>query len=197
MALSYNHLSTADLEVLIDVQRRNLGLLEIQAAQFGSLLLPLPLANEIGNVQHELLLLHSEFRQRGGAPAAAPGDGRVRRQAYRLVFAQFQSAQLAIRQGCDSAELQALLLGLNTVILEHALELDGDDMVLVTRCLKALLHLRRQLEQAGEERRLRDFAITTPLTAMAATTHLGVNQALDNAAGLCAELLERFRAVGA
>lgn len=195
MALSYNHLSTADLEVLIDVQRRNLGLLEIQAAQFGSLLLPLPLANEIGNVQHELLLLHSEFQQRGGA--STPGAGRDRGQAYRLVFAQFQSAQLAIRQGCDSAELQALLLGLNTVILEHALELDADDMVLITRCLKALLYLRGQLEQAGEERRLRDFAITTPLTAMAATTHLGVNQALENAAGLCAQLLERFRAASA
>jgi hypothetical protein len=197
MALSYNHLSTADLEVLIDVQRRNLGLLEIQAAQFGSLLLPLPLANEIGNVQHELLLLHSEFQQRGGAPAAGSGAGRDRRQAYRLVFAQFQSAQLAIRQGCDSADLQALLLGLNSVILEHALELAAEDMVLITRCLKALLYLRGQLEQAGEERRLRDFAITTPLTAMAATTHLGVNQALDNAASLCAELIERFRAVGA
>ena len=196
MALSYTHLSTADLEVLIEVQRRNLGLLETQAAQFGSLLLPLPLANEIGNVQHELLLLQSEVRQRGAAPAA-PGAGRDRRQAYRLVFARFQSAQLAIRQGCDSAELQALLLGLNTVILEHALELDAADMVLVTRCLKALLYLRGQLEQAREERRRRDFAITTPLTAMAATTHQGVNRALDNAAGLCAELLDRFRAAGA
>lgn len=195
MAHSYDHLSAADLQVLIDIQRRNLGLLEAQAAQFGSLLLPLPLANEIGNIQHELVLLHSALRQRGAAPAA--GGGPDRRQAYRLVFAQFQAAQLAIRRGCDQNELQQLTLALNTSILQHALELDAGDMLLVARCLKALLYLRRQLERVGEERRLRDYAVTTPLDAMAATTDPLVNRALANAAGLCEDLLGRFRAAAA
>ncbi|HYF65380.1 MAG TPA: hypothetical protein VD886_21305 [Herpetosiphonaceae bacterium] len=193
MSHSYDHLSDADLQVLIDVQRRNLGLLEAQAAKFGSLLLPLPLANEIGNIQHELVLLHCQLRQRGAAPA---GGGPDRRAAYRLVFDRFQAAQLAIRRGCGQEELHQLALELNTSILRHALELDAGDMALVSRCLKALLYLRRQLERAGEERRLRDYAVTTPLDAMAKTTDPLVNRALANAAGLCDELLGRFRAAG-
>ena len=64
MADSYQYLDDMTLNSLLDSHRRNLALLEEQAAKFGSLLAPLPLIRQISDERDEISRINQELRSR-------------------------------------------------------------------------------------------------------------------------------------